>query len=136
MRAVALSLSIALLGCFPHNPKLRTYSQLAEGAAIVAGIGVEYFANTLADCQPTEAIGVNESGCKSTSSTVGNIGLGLILAGLSGFILTVTTAQDDKPPAVVELKSQQPDKPAVKLPPGVQRQTAANAPAAPSRPPP
>jgi hypothetical protein len=126
MRAVALMLSIALLGCFPHNAKYRTYSELAEGAAIVAGIGVEYFANTNADCQQLETQGMTQSGCKSTGSALGGIGLALILAGIGGFILT-KLSEEDAPPPPLALKAQDPEKPAVKLPPGVQPKTASTA---------
>ena len=131
MRAVALSLSIALLGCFPHNAKLRTASQLAEGAAIVTGIVMEYFVNSDADCQQMQMLGMTDTACKSKGAALGDVGLGLILAGIGGFILTISTKEDDKP-AVVELKPQQPDKPAIKLPPGVQPQPTGSA--APSRP--
>jgi hypothetical protein len=119
MRAVASLVSIALLGCFPHNARLRTYSQAAEGAAIVAGIVTEYFVNSQADCQAKETLGNTQASCKSNGTALGGIGLGLILAGIGGFILTVSTAEADAP-KLVEIKPADPDKPAVRLPPGVQ----------------
>ena len=48
--AVALVVSVALLGCFPHNPRARTYAKIGEGTALLAGIAVAAFANTGADC--------------------------------------------------------------------------------------
>jgi hypothetical protein len=118
MRAIASLISIALLACFPHNARMRTYSQAAEGAAIVAGIATEYFVNSTADCQAKAELGNPQASCKSTGTALGGIGLGLILAGIGGFIVTVSTAEQDKP-QLVEIKPADPDKPAVKLPPGV-----------------
>jgi hypothetical protein len=115
---IASLASIALLGCFPHNTRLRTYSQAAEGAAIVAGIVTEYFVNSAADCEAKETLGNTQGSCKSNGAALGDFGLGLILAGIGGFILTVSTAEADAP-KLVELKPVDPDKPAVKLPPGV-----------------
>jgi hypothetical protein len=74
-------MSIALLGCCPHNTRLRTYSQAAEGAAIVAGIVTEYFVNSTADCQAKAELGMPQASCKSTGTALGGVGLGLILAG-------------------------------------------------------
>jgi hypothetical protein len=85
MRVVALIVSIALAGCFPHNAKMRTYSKITEGQVI------------------------------------GGIGFGMIMAGLTGFIATVSTAEDEaKATPRVDIKAQPTPKPDVKLPPGVQ----------------
>ena len=50
MRAVALLVIASLVGCFPHNAHKRTIAQLVEGGVLASGIGMEYFANTSADC--------------------------------------------------------------------------------------
>ncbi len=114
-------LSVSLLGCFPHNEKARTYSKLVEGGLILAGIGAEAIASrhTGANCdQMSGQIGYNES-CHTDSTIYGGVGLALILAGLTGFVATVSTAEDDKvTPPPIDIKAQQ-TKPDVKLPPGV-----------------
>ncbi len=124
MRAVASLLSIALLGCFPHNPKARTYAKITEGSFIVGGVAMEFLANskTGADCQMMSSIGNPQTSCHTTGTILGGVGLGMILAGLTGFIATISTAEEEKaPPPRVEVKAQPPaDKHDVKLPPGVQ----------------
>lgn len=123
MRTAAGLLSLALVaGCFPHNPKARTYAKLTEGALIVGGIGMEFLANsrTGANCDTSGSLGMSTSDCKSTGSVLGGVGLGMILTGLTGFIATISTAEEEKPaPPPVEVKAA-PEKPDVKLPPGVQ----------------
>ena len=92
MRAVlasALSLSL-LAGCFPTNPQYRTYAKLGEGAAIVGGIAMLYGVNSGADCMNGPA--GPDTSCKDKASVLGDVGLGLILVGLIGFIATVSTA--------------------------------------------
>jgi hypothetical protein len=95
--AALLAFSILTAGCFPHNAKRRTYAKAAEGGALAAGIGMLYFVNTGADCDKDMKVGESTSSCKSTANIVGTVGLGLIIAGLSGFIVTVSTEEDDKP---------------------------------------
>ena len=102
MRAAAALLSISLLmfGCFPHDAHNRTIAQLIEGGSIAAGIGVEAFVSTGADCDsmgiPGQPVDVN---CHNRSSTWGGVGVALMLAGLLGFIATISTAEDDAPEA-------------------------------------
>ncbi|HEY5921376.1 MAG TPA: hypothetical protein VIV11_06885, partial [Kofleriaceae bacterium] len=57
---VALLVSVSLLGCFPHNPKARTYAQLGEGAAIAAGIALSALGGTTADCDEMTMAGIAE----------------------------------------------------------------------------
>ena len=99
MRAVALLLSLTLslpaAGCFPTNARHRTYAKLGEGAALASGIGILLFTRTGADCAPTP--GKPYADCREEASTVSAIGLGLILAGLIGFVATISTTPDDKP---------------------------------------
>jgi hypothetical protein len=103
MRSVALLLSFSLAaasgGCFPHNSKHRTYAQLTEGGMIVGGIGILTVVGTGADCDVKMVGDMSSDSCKTRASVIGNVGLGLILAGLVGFIATVSTAEDDKPAA-------------------------------------
>ena len=97
MRAIAatlLSLSVLSAGCFPHNAKKRTIAQLGEGGFIVGGIAILAVANTGADCDRMMP-GDTTTDCKDRATLISNIGFGLLLAGLVGFIATVTTAEDD-----------------------------------------
>ncbi|HWU88771.1 MAG TPA: hypothetical protein VN253_16005 [Kofleriaceae bacterium] len=112
MRAIALLVSFALLpaaGCFPNNARHRTYAKIGEGAALATGIGILLFSRTGADCSPTPGTPYTE--CRTEASAVSAVGLGLILAGLVGFIATVSTAPDDKP-ALPAAPSQAPAPPA------------------------
>lgn len=101
MRAgVAILTSCALLmgACFPDNAKHRTIAKLTEGGFIVGGIAILAVVNTGADCKPDVA-GMRDVACEDRAKLVSTIGLGMILAGLVGFIATVSTAPDDKPDA-------------------------------------
>src|SRR4051812_20291550 len=103
MRAVAAvlcSLSLMTGACFPKNEKYQTYAKLGEGASILAGITMLYFVNSGADCDSMSAPGGQpDEGCKTKANVLGDIGLGLILVGLVGFIATVSASDDDKPAA-------------------------------------
>lgn len=99
MRAVTIALLLALLGgCFPHNAKNRRYAKIGEGASIAAGILMLSVAGTGADCEAGPAGRAAYDDCRSRSTYVGNVGLGLILAGLMGFAITTMTAKDEAPP--------------------------------------
>ena len=90
-----MSWSVLVGGCFPHNATKRTYAQLGEGAAIVGSLIILNQVKSGADCDQMLKVGQNTSDCKSTASTYGNIGFSLLLAGLVGFIATVSSAEDD-----------------------------------------
>lgn len=92
--AVALAVSISLLGCFPNNARHRTYAKYAEGTALVAGIAISAFANTGADCDNESMAGVDNN-CRTTAQWLGTVGVVLIVAGLLGFVATISTAEDD-----------------------------------------
>lgn len=133
-----MTLSIALLsGCFPHDARKRTFAQLGEGGAIAAGIALEAVVNSGADCDQMGPVVNPDSSCRNKATIVGDIGLGLILAGLVGFLATVSTAEEDKTPTV-EIKADNAtseDKTTLKLPPGVKGNTAApSGSASPSQP--
>jgi hypothetical protein len=96
--AVAVALSLTLSACFPNSAKHRTYAKLGEGAALAGGIGILYVANTGADCDQSRMVG-EDSSCRTNASVIGAVGLGLILAGLGGFIATVSTSPDEVPEA-------------------------------------
>lgn len=100
MRAVAILL--ALSACFPHDAHKQTLAKYAEGAAIVTGIGLQYAVNSQADCDAQKVTGAGGGGsCQLTGAVVGDLGVGLILAGLVGFIVTVSTSEDAAPqPAI------------------------------------
>jgi len=95
--AVALVLSLTVMSgaCFPNNPRHQTYAKIAEGGALLAGIGLLFVVNTGADCAP-EVSGMPDTACEDKAALLGNIGLGLVLTGLIGFIVTVSTSGDDK----------------------------------------
>lgn len=99
MRAVAalISLSVVLGACFPGNPKAQTYAKITEGAVAVAGITILAFVNTGADCDAMGIPGMPDTSCRDKATIVGDVGLGLLLAGLIGFITTISTSEDDKP---------------------------------------
>ncbi|MDB4960722.1 MAG: hypothetical protein JWP01_721 [Myxococcales bacterium] len=96
MRPVALALSVSLLcgACFPNNPRHQTYAKIAEGGTLLAGIALLFVTNTGADCM-TQVSGLPDTDCEDKASLVGNVGLGLVLTGLIGFIVTVSTSGDD-----------------------------------------
>jgi hypothetical protein len=137
MRAVALMLSIAVAGCFPHNPKARSIAKYSEGGLIVAGIGLEFLASTKtgADCDAMAMAGTNNSNCHTSGTILGGVGFALIMAGLTGFIATISTAEDAEKKAApprIDIKAQPTAKPEVKLP---QPTPEAPAPADPNTPP-
>ena len=124
MRAVVatVALSATLLGCYPHSAKKRTYAQLIEGGSIAAGIGMNFIINSGADCDQMAGTVNPDSGCRTKATVLGDIGFGLILGGLVGFIATISTAQDDKEgatPTAIPSETTTTEKPVLKLPPGV-----------------
>jgi hypothetical protein len=94
MRAVALLASLQLIGCFPHDAHKRTLAQLVEGGTLAAGIGMEYFSNNQADCDLMKQEGTSGN-CGGFGRSLDSIGMGFILAGLVGFIVTISSAEDD-----------------------------------------
>jgi hypothetical protein len=121
MRAVAILLSVSLLGCFPHSARNRTIAKLSEGGALIAGIGLEAIASNGADCDQMVGPGFDKGTCHTHAAWIGDAGVALILAGLLGFTATVSTTPDEKPEPRIDIKAEQ--KPAekqdLKLPPGV-----------------
>lgn len=132
--AVALVASVALLaGCFPNNPRARTYAKYGEGAALIAGIAISAVANTGADCDETSMPGPNvDDDCRRNAKILGTVGLLLILGGLLGFVATISTAEDQELKAEnAEAKKQAEGEPSgVKLPPGVDPKGATQTPPA------
>jgi hypothetical protein len=102
MRAVAILL--ALSACFPHDAHKQTLAKYAEGAALVTGIAMQYAVNSQADCDADKVTGAGAGGsCQLTGAVLGDVGVGLILAGLVGFVVTVSTAEDAAPqPAIAD----------------------------------
>ncbi|HUS29765.1 MAG TPA: hypothetical protein VMZ53_14775 [Kofleriaceae bacterium] len=94
--ALLLTMTMTLAGCFPHDPHKRTIAKLAEGGALVGGIAISAFANTGADCDNNANMpGQDPSNCRSTAKWLSTLGVTLILAGLLGFVATVSTAEDE-----------------------------------------
>lgn len=110
--AVALVLSLAVLSgaCFPNNSRHQIYAKIAEGGVLLGGIGLLFVVNTGADCAPDVA-GMPDTACEDKANLLGNIGLGLVLTGLIGFIVTVSTSGEDKvsTPAATTLPAATPD---------------------------
>lgn len=118
--AVALLISVAMLGCFPHNAKHRRYAKIAEGTSVLAGIAISAVTKTGADCDERIMPGPNvDDSCRSTAKWMSTLGVSLILAGMLGFVATVSTAEAEEKQALQPIQAQPEDKPAVKLPPGV-----------------
>ena len=105
--AVALILVASLgTGCFPHSSRNRTISEIVEGGVSVSGVVLEGFAQSGADCDMSHAPGAPPVTCKQNASTIGGIGVALILAGLVGFIATISTSEDDNDtPKPIEIKA-------------------------------
>jgi hypothetical protein len=96
--AAALSLTLSLLagGCFPNNAKHRTIAKIVEGGVAVGGVVLLATVNTGADCMGITSGDVDQE-CEDKAQLLSSIGLGMILTGLVGFIVTVSTSPDDKP---------------------------------------
>ena len=100
MRAVVASvvaLAVASGGCFQSTEHSRTIAKLVEGSMVVGGITMLAIVNTGADCQHTASGTGPKDTCTGRASALGNVGLGLLLAGLVGFVVTVSTSPDDGP---------------------------------------
>lgn len=94
--ALLLTMTMTVAGCFPHDPHKRTIAKLAEGGALVGGIAISAFANTGADCDNNANMpGSDPSDCRTTAKWLSTLGVTLILAGLLGFVATVSTAEDE-----------------------------------------
>lgn len=120
--AVALLVSIAMFGCFPHNAKHRRYAKIAEGTAVVAGIAISAIANTGADCDERIMPGPNiEDNCRTKAKWASTLGVSLILAGMLGFVATVSSAEEEevKQANAARTQTSAEEKSQLKLPPGV-----------------
>ena len=106
--AVALMLASLLVGgCSLHNSRDRTIAQVVEGGVALGGVVLEGFSQSGADCDMTTAPGEPQVQCKSNASVSGGIGVALILAGVVGFIATISTSSDDDDkPKGIEIKAQ------------------------------
>lgn len=117
--AVALVTSCALLmgACFPDNEKHRTIAKITEGGFVIGGVAMLAVVNTSADCKPDVA-GMPDVACEDRAQLVSSIGLAMILAGLIGFITTVSTSPDDKPdsPSTAPEAPPQPEPPPMQSP--------------------
>lgn len=117
MRAVALLTSLSLVACFPHDPHARSITEYAEGGAVILGVGILALAGTGADCDANnQAIAMPDSSCHTKATVLSDIGLALLIGGLVGFIGTVSTAEDDKPPTSVLTPEKKEPLPTPKLP--------------------
>ena len=135
MRAVALLVSLAVSAgaCFPHDPKAQNFAKLTEGGLVVAGISMLFVVNTGADCDLMAKPGMPADSCHTKATVLGDIGLGLILTGLIGFIATVSSAEDDKPATTTTTAPPKTENPAE--PPKTESTPPPAAPSAPAAPP-
>lgn len=117
--------------CFPDNARHRTIAKITEGGFVVGGIALLAVVNTGADCKPDVA-GMPDVKCEDRAQLVGSIGLAMILAGLIGFITTVSTSPDDKPDAPASLP--EPPKPEPQPQPQPMQSPSPAAPGAPTAP--
>ncbi len=122
-----MSLSITTGACFPGNPKAQRYAKVTEGALLLTGVGMLYFVNSGADCDAMGMPGMPDSNCQNKATVLGDIGLGLILTGLLGFIATVSTSDEDKKTETTALPA--PPPPPNAVPAKASRPPAAPAPA-------
>lgn len=98
MRSLTFVLVLGLFaGCF-HDARQRRYAKFGEGAAIAGGIVMLSFAGTGADCTAGPAGRDAYDDCRTRATVIGDVGLGLILAGLLGFMVTAASAPDEAPP--------------------------------------
>lgn len=131
--ALLVTLTMTTAACFPHNEKHRTYAKIGEGTALVAGIAISAFGGTGADCDEDRAPGVPNEDCRKGATLLSQIGVGLILIGLLGFVATVSTAEDeDKTSAKIKEVTPDPT-PATTTPPS--ETTTTTPPAQPTQPP-
>ncbi len=131
--AVALLLASSLFaGCFPHNTRDRTIAEIVEGGIAVSGVVVESFVQSGADCTMQAAPGEPPLKCESNASVGGGIGVALILAGVVGFIATISSAEDDDKPATIEIKAKPEPAPAPTDPAAAPVTPTAAEPAAPA----
>jgi len=93
--ALAVSVSLLLIGCFPNNARHRTYAKYTEGGMLVTGIIISALANTGADCDEMMMAGKPVDDCRTTAKWLSTAGVVLILGGLLGFVATIATAEDD-----------------------------------------
>jgi hypothetical protein len=91
-----MTLSLLAGGCFPNNPKHQTIAKVVEGGLAIGGIALLASVNTGADCMGQVAGDVDQA-CEDKAQLLSGIGLGMVLTGLVGFIVTVSTAGDDAP---------------------------------------
>ncbi len=109
MRSAVALLVVSSLGlgtgCFPHNARNRTIAEIVEGGVAVGGVVLEALVNSGADCNTTHAPGEPPSTCASNASIGGGIGVAMIVAGVVGFIATISTAEDDDKPKPIEIKA-------------------------------
>jgi hypothetical protein len=133
--ALVLVLTVSTVGCFPKDAHKRTLAQLGEGGALAAGVLLEAFLGSGAECDQMTKIGSPpDANCHQRSTIYGDVGVALILGGLLGFVATISTAEDEKEPPKIDIKAADAPKPEVKLPPGVTAQPKPQEVAAPTDP--
>src|SRR5439155_7842927 len=110
-------------------------AQFAEGGSVVAGIALEAFLGTGADCDKMTKIGDPiDQGCHDRATLFGDLGVAFMLAGMLGFVATISTAEDEPTAPKIDIKAAEAPATAkdLHLPPGVKPQPVATPPAEPA----
>ncbi len=110
-RLVCVLLVISMAACFPHNTRRRRLAKWSEGGVIAGGIAMLAVTGSGADCTAGPAGRAAYDDCRRNATITGDIGLGLILAGLVGFGITQITTPDETapPPAPLPRLATTPD---------------------------
>jgi len=95
--AVSILCMLSLTACFPHNARHRTIAQIVEGGVLAGGVAILAVSNTGADCDQMVGLGMPKADCQSRANLASGVGLSMVLAGLVGFMATVSTAAEDQP---------------------------------------
>jgi len=109
-RLVCVLLVVSMAACFPHNARNRRIAKWSEGGAIAGGIAMLAITGTGADCTAGPAGRGAYDDCRRNATITGDLGLGLILAGLVGFGITQITSPDETapPPAAIMTSARAP----------------------------
>jgi hypothetical protein len=109
MRFATMCLVFSILtGCFPHDAKSRRTTKWIEGGAVAAGIAFLAASNTGADCFGGPGQRAERDHCRHSATLAGELGLGLIVAGLLGFGITTMMTGDEAPKAPLQPIAQKP----------------------------
>jgi hypothetical protein len=93
---VVIACLLVTSACFPESARHRRYAQIAEGAAVVAGVALNYWAKSNGCMERQPGTLVHE--CDQTIGQLDTIGLLMIFGGLAGFAGTMISAHASDEP--------------------------------------